>query len=415
MSLDDSDESTEDENIFNDNNIRRGRKRGNNVETIVLRRSKRHKSNNNNSNNNNNNDNVIDIQDDEHGNLDDDFSFLKDDMKRFERELKSNNNEDRNNMSGMMMMDDDEDEMDGNNDEFKTNQCNYTNLVGTIDSNDNNRIKLMDKLENFKNNIIDIAKDISEKSEIDLNNNDNNNAPIINKAKYNEYSKILKNGFNKIMDIKKNNLTIKYENECLKDYIMNINNGDLCIENNNNKMYDWESKFNEIKATIADYDDDHDYYRKINEMNEILSGEINDALTKDDIEDSNDEKDDDIVIEKDKHVSKAQVTCDLTQKLFVKPVESKLCGHVYEKDVIIDIINKHVGNTPCQCPIPGCNKTISIKDLKRSIKTEKLLLKYKRYSQQNNDNSDDDDGGMDLTLADNGNSMNNNDSDLDMN
>ena len=75
----------------------------------------------------------------------------------------------------------------------------------------------------------------------------------------------------------------------------------------------------------------------------------------------------------------------ITKMVMEHPVKSKVCGHVYEKDSIEELIRKGFGGE-CDCPVAGCNKRVRkidlMKDREVELEIEKEIKRRKASSQQ---------------------------------
>jgi Zinc-finger of the MIZ type in Nse subunit len=68
--------------------------------------------------------------------------------------------------------------------------------------------------------------------------------------------------------------------------------------------------------------------------------------------------DDDIEVVRNNAETMAKYKCCITAMWMDDPVTSKTCGHSYSREGIMSHI-KAKGGQQCQCPFPGCNKTVT--------------------------------------------------------
>jgi SUMO ligase MMS21 Smc5/6 complex component len=87
-----------------------------------------------------------------------------------------------------------------------------------------------------------------------------------------------------------------------------------------------------------------------------------------------DDDDDDELEVMDSSNTGERLKCPITMKLLTNPVKSNICEHVYDEAAIRDYIRKSAGKA--LCPIPGCNRKISLDQLEKDPVTE---IKVKRY------------------------------------
>lgn len=59
--------------------------------------------------------------------------------------------------------------------------------------------------------------------------------------------------------------------------------------------------------------------------------------------------------------TRRNLKCPLTLLLFVEPMRSKKCPHVFSKAAIFSMIQGNRGR--CECPIPGCEQILTTNDL----------------------------------------------------
>jgi hypothetical protein len=89
-------------------------------------------------------------------------------------------------------------------------------------------------------------------------------------------------------------------------------------------------------------------------------------------DDDDDDDDDDLEIVRNKDDVHA-LKCPFTGMLFENPVKNKVCGHVYDRAGLAQLL----GMRKATCPVPGCsNKTLSLAQVEED---EQMKLKVKRH------------------------------------
>jgi Zinc-finger of the MIZ type in Nse subunit len=86
--------------------------------------------------------------------------------------------------------------------------------------------------------------------------------------------------------------------------------------------------------------------------------------------------------------------CPLTGSLFVEPVASKVCSHVFSKAAIMQHIKICAKDKrDCKCPVPGCGRIIAGKDLEEHGPTvDALKLQALKVKEERRADSDDEVG-----------------------
>lgn len=111
--------------------------------------------------------------------------------------------------------------------------------------------------------------------------------------------------------------------------------------------------FDNVLQDIEQYKENNSN-RLMNERKNLLNEQI--QRINQSVEDGSDEE---ITIEGED--SAAGLICPLTQKLPDFPVVSRTCHHVFEKDAILEYIQRSTNRrqTSVECPFAGCNQMIS--------------------------------------------------------
>ncbi len=80
--------------------------------------------------------------------------------------------------------------------------------------------------------------------------------------------------------------------------------------------------------------------------------------------------------------------CPITKNFYIEPVRSSICGHVYEKKIVKDLIKDGV----IICPVDGCKDILMEKNLNDDFYVQRIilnlinLLEYQEYSLSENVN-----------------------------
>ncbi|EGN92140.1 hypothetical protein SERLA73DRAFT_99710 [Serpula lacrymans var. lacrymans S7.3] len=109
---------------------------------------------------------------------------------------------------------------------------------------------------------------------------------------------------------------------------------------------------------------------------------INEFIPKEDADDSDD--DDDLEV----GGMTQDYKCPITLTILINPVTSQICGHSFSANAIREFL----GNTrkAKKCPASGCNKEISLGDLKPDKELEKKVKIAARRLRREEDDSDED-------------------------
>ena len=77
------------------------------------------------------------------------------------------------------------------------------------------------------------------------------------------------------------------------------------------------------------------------------------------------EEDDDIIMDETKNF-----ICPLTKQRFVDPVKSKICGHVFSREAIMNFLQ---GSRKLKCPVAGCSMSFGRDDLEDDFETQHAM------------------------------------------
>jgi len=72
--------------------------------------------------------------------------------------------------------------------------------------------------------------------------------------------------------------------------------------------------------------------------------------------------------------------CPITRKDFEEPVKNPVCGHVYTKEAIIQVIRTKRGRS-VTCPVAGCRAPVNEKSLEPDVEMERKLKKLKKQKE----------------------------------
>ena len=94
--------------------------------------------------------------------------------------------------------------------------------------------------------------------------------------------------------------------------------------------------------------------------------------------------------------SRRNLKCPLTLLLFVDPLRSKKCPHVFSKVAIESMIQSSNGR--CECPIPGCEQVLTLRDLQPDRVMERRVREEEEDVVEGEPLSDFIDGGDDILV-----------------
>ena len=81
--------------------------------------------------------------------------------------------------------------------------------------------------------------------------------------------------------------------------------------------------------------------------------------------------------------AKNRLKCPILAKEMEDPVKNKLCGHVYSRTGIEQMIkSRQARGATCQCPIPGCsNRNVTLDQLEEDLETRLLIQRARRQNE----------------------------------
>ncbi|BFU23564.1 hypothetical protein EHI8A_165400 [Entamoeba histolytica HM-1:IMSS-B] len=77
--------------------------------------------------------------------------------------------------------------------------------------------------------------------------------------------------------------------------------------------------------------------------------------------------------------------CPLTKKPFVNPVKAQVCGHIFSKQAIYNLIGR---NKTIKCPVAGCDHSFGINDLIEDYETQHAMDREKKNAMSEDSSSE---------------------------
>ncbi|XP_005613333.2 E3 SUMO-protein ligase NSE2 isoform X1 [Equus caballus] len=131
---------------------------------------------------------------------------------------------------------------------------------------------------------------------------------------------------------------------------------------NNEKFVQFKQQLRELKKQSVKPKEDggHNELDKIKDKDGSRAGNERDGLQADREADGTEGVDEDMIVTQ----SQTNFICPITQMEMKKPVKSKVCGHTYEEEAIVRMIeSKHRRKKKACCPKIGCSHTVKMSDL----------------------------------------------------
>nr|XP_008525735.1 PREDICTED: E3 SUMO-protein ligase NSE2 isoform X2 [Equus przewalskii] len=130
---------------------------------------------------------------------------------------------------------------------------------------------------------------------------------------------------------------------------------------NNEKFVQFKQQLRELKKQLKPKEDGgHNELDKIKDKDGSRAGNERDGLQADREADGTEGVDEDMIVTQ----SQTNFICPITQMEMKKPVKSKVCGHTYEEEAIVRMIeSKHRRKKKACCPKIGCSHTVKMSDL----------------------------------------------------
>ncbi|XP_020944598.1 E3 SUMO-protein ligase NSE2 isoform X4 [Sus scrofa] len=132
---------------------------------------------------------------------------------------------------------------------------------------------------------------------------------------------------------------------------------------NNEKFVQFKQQLKELKKQSVKPKEDggHNEFDKIKDKDASRAGNERDGLQADREADGTEGVDEDMIVTQ----SQTNFICPITQLEMKKPVKNKVCGHTYEEEAIVRMIeSKHKRKKKACCPKIGCSHTdVRLSDL----------------------------------------------------
>ncbi|XP_043339244.1 E3 SUMO-protein ligase NSE2 isoform X2 [Cervus elaphus] len=122
---------------------------------------------------------------------------------------------------------------------------------------------------------------------------------------------------------------------------------------NNEKFVQFKQQLKELKKQLKPKEDGgHNEFDKIKDKDASRAGNERDGLQADREADSTEGLDEDMIVTQ----SQTNFICPITQLEMKKPVKNKVCGHTYDEEAIVRMIeSKHRRKKKACCPKVGCS------------------------------------------------------------
>ncbi|XP_059021622.1 E3 SUMO-protein ligase NSE2 isoform X1 [Mustela lutreola] len=150
---------------------------------------------------------------------------------------------------------------------------------------------------------------------------------------------------------------------------------------NNAKFVQFKQQLKELKKQSAKPKEDggHNEVDKIKDKDASRTGNERDGLQADREADGTEGVDEDMIVTQ----SQTNFICPITQVEMKKPVKNKVCGHTYEEEAIVRMIeSKHRRKKKACCPKIGCSHTdVRMSDL---IQDEALRRAIESHNKKKN-------------------------------
>ncbi|XP_047639225.1 E3 SUMO-protein ligase NSE2 isoform X2 [Phacochoerus africanus] len=131
---------------------------------------------------------------------------------------------------------------------------------------------------------------------------------------------------------------------------------------NNEKFVQFKQQLKELKKQLKPKEDGgRNEFDKIKDKDASRAGNERDGLQADRDADGTEGVDEDMIVTQ----SQTNFICPITQLEMKKPVKNKVCGHTYEEEAIVRMIeSKHKRKKKACCPKIGCSHTdVRLSDL----------------------------------------------------
>nr|XP_030731640.1 E3 SUMO-protein ligase NSE2 isoform X4 [Globicephala melas] len=158
-------------------------------------------------------------------------------------------------------------------------------------------------------------------------------------------------------------------------------NSDADLQNNE-KFAQFKQQLKELKKQSVKPKEDggHNDFDQIKDKDASRAGNGRDGLQADREADGTEGVDEDMIVTQ----SQTNFICPITQLEMKKPVKNKVCGHTYEEEAIVRMIeNKHKRKKKACCPKIGCSHTdVKMSDLIQDEVLRRAIESHKKKRRQ---------------------------------
>ncbi|XP_070238576.1 E3 SUMO-protein ligase NSE2 isoform X2 [Bos mutus] len=152
---------------------------------------------------------------------------------------------------------------------------------------------------------------------------------------------------------------------------------------NNEKFVQFKQQLKELKKQLKPKEDGgHNEFDKIKDKDGSRAGNERDGLQSDREVDITEGVDEDMIVTQ----SQTNFICPITQLEMKKPVKNKVCGHTYEEEAIVRMIeSKHKRKKKTCCPKIGCSHVdMRMSDLIQDEALRRAIESHKKRRRQSN-------------------------------
>uniref|UniRef100_A0A8C6E474 E3 SUMO-protein ligase NSE2 n=1 Tax=Moschus moschiferus TaxID=68415 RepID=A0A8C6E474_MOSMO len=160
-------------------------------------------------------------------------------------------------------------------------------------------------------------------------------------------------------------------------------NSDADLQNNE-KFVQFKQQLKELKKQSVKPKEDggHNEFDKIKDKDASRAGNERDGLQSDRESDSTEGVDEDMIVTQ----SQTNFICPITQMEMKKPVKNKVCGHTYDEEAVVRMIeSKHKRKKKACCPKIGCSQIdMKMSDLIQDEALRRAIESHKKRRRQSN-------------------------------
>ncbi|XP_027416665.1 E3 SUMO-protein ligase NSE2 isoform X2 [Bos indicus] len=152
---------------------------------------------------------------------------------------------------------------------------------------------------------------------------------------------------------------------------------------NNEKFVQFKQQLKELKKQLKPKEDGgHNEFDKIKDKDGSRAGNERDGLQSDREVDITEGVDEDMIVTQ----SQTNFICPITQLEMKKPVKNKVCGHTYEEEAIVRMIeSKYKRKKKACCPKIGCSHVdMRMSDLIQDEALRRAIESHKKRRRQSN-------------------------------